>query len=65
MKNLSGEKSLAQFHKIEESAVFYVKNKWFVDGDFSTPRKLYGGFYRIFNFDCISLIYFLLSKLND
>lgn len=65
MKNLIGEKSQFEIEKVEASAVFYVKNKWFVDGNFTAPRKLYGGFYRIFDFDYIAHIYFLLSKFKD
>lgn len=63
-KNLIADKVVEEIRKVEESAVFYVKEKWFIDGDFASPRKLYGGFYRIFDLDYIGHIFYLLSKFN-
>lgn len=51
--------------QVEQSAVHYVKNKWFVDGDFSQPALLYGDFYRVLDFDYIGHLFFLLSRFSD
>lgn len=47
---------------VEESAVNYVRPKWFVNGDFKHPRKLYGDFYRVMDFEYIAHLFYLLSK---
>lgn len=48
--------------QVEESAVNYVRPKWFVDGDFKKPRKLYGDFYRVMDLEYIAHLFYLLSK---
>ena len=65
MKNLVTKPKLEEIYKAEQSATYYVKNKWFVNGDFSKPKKLYGKFYRIFDFDYIAYSYYLLSRFED
>lgn len=52
-------KDIAQ---VEESAVRYVRPKWFVDGNFKKPRKLYGDFYRVMDLEYIAHLFYLLSK---
>lgn len=51
-----------QVEAVEASAVHYVRNKWFQDGDFTQPVNLYGDFYRDMDFEYIGHIYYLLSK---
>lgn len=51
--------------QVEQSAVHYVKNKWFVGGDFTQPALLYGDFYRVLDFDYIGHLFFLLSRFPD
>lgn len=65
LKNLIADRNLSQVHKVERSAALYVRNKWFEDGDFRRPVKLYGGFYRIFDFDYIGHVFYLLSRYQD
>ncbi|MCJ7840699.1 hypothetical protein MUB24_07210 [Lederbergia sp. NSJ-179] len=64
-KNLLAEKNHDEIRKAENSAVFYIKNKWFEDGDLKKPKKLYGDFYRIFDLDYIAHVFYLLAKFND
>lgn len=64
-KNLLGTVVNTQVQKVEESAVKYVRQKWFIDGDFSKPRKLYGDFYRSMDFEYIGHLFFLLSEFDD
>lgn len=47
---------------VEESAVKYVRPKWFVGGDFKRPRRLYGDFYRVMDLEYIAHLFYLLSK---
>ncbi|ERL63878.1 hypothetical protein [Schleiferilactobacillus shenzhenensis] len=54
-----------QVQAVEASAVHYVRNKWFQDGDFTQPVDLYGNFYRDMDFEYIGHIYYLLSKYDD
>lgn len=55
-----------QVRQVELSAVHYVKNKWFIEGDFNQPALLYGDFYRVLDFDYIGHLFFLLSRFpND
>lgn len=49
--------------QVEESAVKYVRPKWFVAGDFKRPRKLYGDFYRVMDLEYIAHLFYLLSKV--
>ena len=64
-KNLLGALVTSQVQKVEESAVRYVRQKWFIDGDFTRPRKLYGEFYRPMDFEYIGHLFFLLSEFDD
>ncbi|MGG5371904.1 hypothetical protein [Enterococcus sp. AZ196] len=64
-KNLLGKLDLEQVRKVEESAVRYVRPKWFVDGDFTQPQKLYGDFYRCMDFEYIGHLFYLLSEFED
>lgn len=64
-KNLLGALATSQVQKVEESAVRYVRQKWFIDGDFTRPRKLYGEFYRPMDFEYIGHLFFLLSEFDD
>lgn len=51
-----------KIQQVEESAVKYVRPKWFIDGDFIHPRKLYGEFYRVMDFEYIGHLFYMLSK---
>lgn len=64
MKNLLGDSNPEQIRKVENSAVHYLRTKWFRNGDFAHPINLYGDFYRIIDFDYIAHVYYLLSKFN-
>lgn len=48
--------------KVEQSAVKYVRPKWFVNGNFLKPAKLYGNFYRVMDLEYIAHLFYLLSK---
>lgn len=63
-KNLLGDLSVEQVRKVEASAVNYVRPKWFIDGDFKRPRKLYGEFYRPMDFEYIGHLFLLLSEFD-
>lgn len=64
-KNLLGMLDLEQVRKVEESAVNYVRPKWFIVGDFKKPRKLYGEFYRCMDFEYVGHLFYLLSEFNE
>lgn len=64
-KNLLGVLDVSQVRKVENCAVNYVRKKWFVDGDFRKPRKLYGDFYRCMDFEYIGHLFYLLSEFED
>lgn len=64
-KNLLGRLEPIEVQKVEASAVNYVRQKWFIDGDFFKPRKLYGEFYRCMDFEYIGHLFFLLSEFDD
>ncbi|GEM_PF-808676 len=64
MKNLLSPPVIEQVKKVEMSAVLDLKEHWFVAGDFGRPRPLYGSFYRIYDFDYIGHVYYLLSKFD-
>ncbi|MNU95660.1 hypothetical protein D3C71_856820 [compost metagenome] len=64
LKNLMGEMCSEQVSLVEKSAAFYIKNKWFVDGDLRSPARLYGTFYRIMDLDYIAHVFYLLSKFT-
>ncbi|CUS25577.1 hypothetical protein FC70_GL001030 [Paucilactobacillus oligofermentans DSM 15707 = LMG 22743] len=54
--------SAHKIQQVEESAVKYVRSKWFEDGDFTKPTKLYGDFYRVMDLEYIAHLYYLLSQ---
>lgn len=64
-KNLLGELDISEVNKVEMSAVHYIKQKWFENGDFTKPIKVYGDFYRCMDFEYIAHLYYLLSKFDD
>lgn len=64
-KNLLGKLNTSQVQKVEKCAVNYVRPKWFIDGNFKKPRKLYGDFYRCMDFEYIAHLFFLLSEFDD
>lgn len=64
-KNLLGKLDMEQVRKVEKCAVWYVRQKWFIDGDFKNPRKLYGNFYRCMDFEYIGHLFYLLSEFDD
>lgn len=64
-KNLLGNLKEEQVQKVEACAVNYVRPKWFIDGDFRKPRKLYGSFYRCMDFEYIAHLFYLLSEFDD
>ena len=64
-KNLLGKLEPDQVQKVEKCAVEYVRKKWFIDGDFKKPRKLYGSFYRCMDFEYIGHLFYLLSEFDD
>lgn len=65
-KNLLDRKHLniKQVRQVELSAVNYIRPKWFIEGDFTKPRKLYGNFYRVMDFEYIGHVFFLLSQFD-
>ncbi|NHN34980.1 hypothetical protein [Paenibacillus agricola] len=63
-KNLLGTFDLDELRKVENSAVHYIKPKWFENGDFFHPAKLYDDFYRIFDLDYVAHVFYLLSKFQ-
>lgn len=64
-KNILGKLDVSQVQKVEKCAVHYVRSKWFIDGDFMKPRKLYGDFYRCMDFEYIAHLFYLLSEFDD
>ncbi|WP_137597611.1 hypothetical protein [Paucilactobacillus kaifaensis] len=54
-----------KIRQVEESAVKYVRPRWFVDGDFKQPRKLYGEFYRVMDLEYIAHLFYLLSQCDQ
>ncbi len=71
-KNLLSEINEEEVQKVEKSAVYYIKNKWFVNGNFQQPINIHGDFYRIIDFDYVAHVFYLLScygndtlQLND
>jgi hypothetical protein len=55
----------SQIYKVEKSVNEYLLNSWFENGDFLKPRKLYGDFYRVMDFEYIGHVIYLLSLLPD
>lgn len=64
MKNLLSPPAAKEVNKVETSAFLDLKHHWFEDGDFTTPKPLYGSFYRIYDFDYIGHVYYLLSRFD-
>ncbi|WNS43124.1 hypothetical protein [Paenibacillus sp. MMS20-IR301] len=64
MKNLLSPPVTAQVRKVELTAFLDLKHHWFEHGDFLLPKPLYGSFYRIYDFDYIGHVYYLLSKFD-
>lgn len=54
-----------KIQQVEESAVKYVRPKWFESGDFYRPSKLYGDFYRVMDLEYIAHLFFLLSQCRS
>ncbi|GGF89669.1 hypothetical protein GCM10010912_38540 [Paenibacillus albidus] len=54
-----------QVAKAEAAAVHDIRQHWFEAGDFSRPRPLYGDFYRIYDFDYIGHVFYLLSQMDE
>lgn len=64
-KNLIGELDILEIKKVEKNLNEYVLNKWFINGDFHKPRKLYGSFYRVMDFEYLGHVLFLLSEFSS
>ncbi|MGX7350496.1 hypothetical protein RU97_GL001480 [Enterococcus canis] len=65
-KNLLGQTDQVQIEKVERSLNHYVLNKWFEQGDFTKPKKLYGEFYRVMDFEYLGHLLYLLAQVpND
>ncbi len=65
MKNLLSPPVPEQVGKVEKSAMIDLKHHWFEGGDFMLPKPLYGSFYRIYDFDYIAHVYYLLSQFDS
>lgn len=65
MKNLLSPAIQEQVTKVEMSAVLDMKAHWFEEGDLTRPKPLYGSFYRIYDFDYIAHVFYLLSRMDD
>ncbi|QGH36091.1 hypothetical protein GI584_19460 [Gracilibacillus salitolerans] len=64
-KNLLSEMNQDEVRKVEKSAVYYMKGKWFINGDFQKPRDIHGDFYRIIDFDYVAHVFYLLSCYDN
>lgn len=64
MKNRLTKPNPEQVRKVEAAAALDVKHHWFEGGDFRRPRPLYGTFYRVYDFDYIAHVYYLLSRMD-
>ncbi|TCN01033.1 hypothetical protein EV294_101485 [Paenibacillus sp. BK033] len=64
MKNLLAPPVTKEVQAVEASAFLDLKHHWFEEGDFKIPKTLYGSFYRIYDFDYIGHVYYLLSKCD-
>jgi hypothetical protein len=64
MKNLLSAPVPEQVRKVEKAAFHDLKQHWFEDGDFTIPKPLYGSFYRMYDFDYIGHVYYLLSQFD-
>lgn len=54
-----------KIQQVEESAVKYVRPKWFVNGNFKKPQNLYGNFYRVMDLEYIAHLFYLLSQCDQ
>ncbi|MBT2654628.1 hypothetical protein J7E81_05125 [Bacillus sp. ISL-18] len=62
--NLLGTMNPKEVQKVEASCVYYIRQKWFQNGEFTKPIKLYGDFYRCMDFEYIGHVFFLLSQFD-
>lgn len=65
MKNTMSPPVPDQVAKAEAAAVLDMKAHWFINGALSRPRPLYGDFYRIYDFDYIAHVFYLLSRIEE
>lgn len=63
--NLLRDTDVQEVRRVEMSCVYYVRQKWFEDGDFTKPAYLYGDFYRCMDFEYIAHVFFLLSQFDE
>lgn len=63
--NLLRETIVEEVQKVEASCVNYIRQKWFINGDFTKPAYLYGEFYRCMDFEYIAHVFFLLSQFDE
>ena len=61
-KNLLDQADKEEIRKVENSINFYVIQKWFADKQFREPKKVYGDFYRVMDFEYLGHVLFLLSQ---
>lgn len=64
-KNLIDKPDISQIEKVEKSIHDYVLKKWFIDSNLSSPRNLYGEFYRVMDYEYLGHVLYLLSKVPD
>ncbi|MFC9709071.1 hypothetical protein ACFTRD_13010 [Paenibacillus sp. NPDC056933] len=65
MENLKSSPVPEQVMRAEAAAVLDMKVHWFIEGDLSRPQPLYGNFYRIYDFDYIAHVFYLLSQMDE
>jgi len=63
--NLLGTTNVKEVQKVEASCVYYIRQKWFQNGDFTKPNKVYGDFYRCMDFEYIAHVFYLLSQFEE
>jgi len=63
--NLLGKTNVKEVQKVEASCVYYIRQKWFQNGDFAKPNYLYGEFYRCMDFEYIAHVFYLLSQFDQ
>ncbi|MCM3724668.1 hypothetical protein M3226_03020 [Neobacillus cucumis] len=63
--NLLGHTNVKEVQKVESSCVYYIRQKWFQNGDFAKPNKVYGDFYRCMDFEYIAHVFYLLSQFEE
>lgn len=62
--NLLGKTNVKEVQKVEASCVYYIRQKWFKNGDFTKPNLLYGDFYRCMDFEYIAHVFYILSQFD-